>query len=284
MIEIPYKSRTLLVPESWNEMTPAQVRGYADVVYPLRRKIFNLGEAGELHVKEQYIDLFEQVRLSMLYHLMGLPLLEYLKLKADMVVYLLNEEKLTDFLWLNYELDNNPFPQLGKFYGPTDFAQLSFEEFSLVDRAFIDCYDYEKHDTIDAELNEFIATLYRAQDDGYDPLSPLTSGDAREPFNQFTVKYRLEEIAPIDRPTKLAVLMWYESSRDLAVANNEIVFKDSGGKGEETTLADTMLAIGGGIQHFDLVRTSSVMLVLADLKRMIIEENKRRKKHEAHTT
>lgn len=282
MIELQIHNRkghtVHMVPESWSELTREQLIMYATIVYPHRKKMFSIENEKDLVVNDGWQEVFDNVRMGMLYALVNIPFKQFAKLTDEFVHDMLYCMRIVDFIFMEYDLDSNLIASVEvdekKYYGPVSFELLTWDEFAYADKHFIDFVKEAKEES----LNQFFAALYRAQKINYNPADPSSDGDIREPFNLHTIEYRLPDIAKISQAEKIAALIWYECERDVMIANNEVVFTGAGAAGKLSP-AETVLHIAGGLANFSLVRNSPALLVVSDLKRMITEHNNMKRKH-----
>jgi hypothetical protein len=154
------------------------------------------------------------------------------------------------------------------WYGPKDFAYLSFEEMQLADSHFIAYTNTSE----EVELDRFMSILYR-------PKNDKKYGDNRQAFDADFSSDSYTQLAKIQTAEKVASMIWYESQRDLMIENYSECFSEANG-GEKQTLQEMMLAIGQGIENYNLVRTTSALVVYADIKRVLLENEKLKHKNQ----
>jgi hypothetical protein len=249
---------------------------YAAIVYPYRKKMFRIENDTDIVVNDGWEDVYQRVSLGMLYALLNIPHEQFILLSDEFIHDLLYGMRVLNFIFMEYDLEPNLIASVDtngkKYYGPSSFELLTWDEFSFADTHFIDFVKTANEDS----LNLFFAALYRLAKNKYNPADPNTDGDIREPFNMHTIEYRLSDIKSVSQAEKIAALIWYECQREVMINDNDIVFT-----GAETTEqmppAETVLHIAGGLANFNLVRTSPALLVVSDLKRIILESKKMKK-------
>ncbi len=97
-----------------------------------------------------------------------------------------------------------------KYYGPADaLYNLEFGEYLTAENYFT---QYLKTSD-EGALDKLIATLYRRQDKDFDPEEFNYRGDRREPFNYHNIDARARKLSKIDKPLKLAIMLFYEGCR-----------------------------------------------------------------------
>lgn len=291
----PTGSKEVHFPTEWAELSAEQLQAYCNFIYPYRGQVFQVFESNLL-IKEGREDQYFQMANAMLFSLLNISIQEYLQFDGEAVRQLIYDEKVLQFLFLEYNLWINPIQQLSVversrnarkvvYYGPINgFAQLSLSEFLDADEAY---RNYLKA-TNDVTLSEvemliqLVAILYREQKENYNPKSPDTNGDCREKYNDLTVQYRIEDISKIDTSILLSIFIWFESAKNIITEKYQVCFKSSPDSGhvEPSRDIDPILTISRNMQNYDYFKNAPAMLVLEDIKKQILnaEELKAKQK------
>jgi hypothetical protein len=259
------------IPENWNELTRVQLVDYCRYIFPYRKLVFSVDDDNNIVINKGYEETANHMYAGMLFSLLDMQPNDFVKLEASFIHDLIFNQKLLNFLVLEYDLESNLIDMVRVnnvcYYGPSSFSQLTWDEFVIADRAYLDFIKTGDTDYLD----NFFATIYRKLDKNWNPEDPDTTGDKREKFNMFTIQIRKPFVAQIPLPEKLAALVFYECERDLMIANNSTVF--TAGSGDPVPPADTVLSIAGGLANFNIVRESKAIVVISEIKRLI-KQNK----------
>lgn len=179
------------VPTCWNELTADQLTVIAGLV----------------HIRQGDIYRF---RISVIKCLMKLKWHHILTLKDRIV------DLYPYFDWLEQEntltIQKYEYLKVGKikFYGPIgDFETLKADEWTDADTAFLDYHTSKE----EADLDKFVAVLFRERKKGVWPGSAFWKNDWRQDYNEHTVNLRAQYLTGIDKRVKLGILTWYQGCR-----------------------------------------------------------------------
>lgn len=274
------KPKVINFPSEWEELTAPQVEAYCRYVYPYRNQVFEVLN-NELYIKEFREPQFIEICRAMLFSIIGIKLNQFNKIHNKIIKQLIFKEKILHFLFLEYNLWINPMPKLSvversrnakkAYYGPINgFAEISLSEFLDADEAY---RSYLNNSDI-TELNNFVAILYREKSADFNPKSPSTNGDCREPYNDLTVKFRVDNIAKLSLTKKLAVFIWFESCKNFITEKYEVIFKSSGQTESEADAIDPILQISRNALNYNQFKNLPVMLIFEDIKKQNLESEK----------
>lgn len=273
-------------PSEWEELTAAQVEAYCRYVYPYRQQVFEVVD-NELYIKEFRDEQFIEICRAMLFSIIGIKFIQFNKIHNKIIKELIFKEKILHFLFLEYNLWINPMPQLSVversrnakkvYYGPVNgFAEITLSEFLDADEAY---RTYLNTSDV-ADLDNFIAIIYREKSKDFNPKSPDTNGDCREPYNDLTVKYRLENISKLPLAKKLVPFIWFESCKNFITDKYEVIFSASDterSRSAEADAIDPILQISRNALNYNKFKNLPVMLVFEDIKKQILETEKLKK-------
>ena len=108
------------------------------------------------------------------------------------------------------------------FYGPTDgLGNVRYLEYMHAENHLANFYKHSNK----YYLDQFIATLYRQQDPGYNPKSIDHAGDRRQKFNDFLVKDHAEYVKHAKPEVKTAILLWYQGCKYYLVHKYPFIFE-----------------------------------------------------------
>lgn len=281
MIEIALhftpKPKVINFPSEWEELTAPQVEAYCRYVFPYRQQVFEVID-NELFIKEFREEQFIEICRAMLFSIIGIKLIQFNKIHDKIIKDLIFNEKILHFLFLEYNLWVNPMPEIVKpnfaYYGPVNgFAEITLAEFLDADEAY---RSYLNNSDV-ADLDNFIAILYREKSKDFNPKSPDTNGDCREPYNDLTCKFRLENISKLPLAKKLVPFIWFESCKNFITEKYEVIFKSSGQTETEADAIDPILQISRNALNYNKFKNLPVMLVFEDIKKQF-QETERLKK------
>lgn len=270
-------------PTEWEELTAAQVEAYCLYVYPYRNQVFQVMD-GELYIKEFREAQFVEICRAMLFSIIGINFKQFNKIHNQIIQDLIFEEKILHFLFLEYNLWINPMPKLSVversrnakkvYYGPVNgFAEITLAEFLDADELY---RSYLENSEV-ADLDNFVAILYREKSKDFNPKSPTTNGDCREPYNDLTVKFRIDHIAKLPLTKKLAVFIWFESCKNFITDKYEVIFKSSTPADGTADEIDPILQISRNALNYNQFKNLPVMLIFEDIKKQIQENEKLKK-------
>jgi hypothetical protein len=268
------KPKVINFPTEWEELTAPQVEAYCRYVYPYRQQVFEVLD-NQLYIKEFREPQFIEICRAMLFSIIGIKLNQFNKIHNKIIKQLIFEEKILHFLFLEYNLWVNPMPEIVKpsfaYYGPVSgFAEISLSEFLDADEAY---RSYLANSEV-TELNHFVAILYREKSADFNPKSPSTNGDCREPYNDLTVKFRVDNIAKLSLTKKLAVFIWFESCKNFITEKYEVIFKSSGQTESQADAIDPILQISRNALNYNQFKNLPVMLIFEDIKKQNLESEK----------
>lgn len=289
MIEIALhftpKPKVINFPSKWEEITAPQVEAYCRFVYPYRQQVFEVIN-NELFIKEFREEQFIEICRAMLFCIIGIKFTQFNKIHNKIIKDLIFKEKILHFLFLEYNLWVNPMPEIKckdvqlnvstTYYGPLNgFAEITLAEFLDADEAY---RNYLNNLDI-TDLEQFVSIIYREKSKDFNPKSPDTNGDCREPYNELTCKFRLENISKLPLDKKLVPFIWFESCKNFITEKYEVIFKSSGQtEGEaDADAIDPILQISRNALNYNQFKNLPVMLVFEDIKKQF-QETERFKK------
>jgi len=264
------KTTQLNFPNSWNELTPAQLLYIADY-----------WQAWQWLVKENLPLL--KVRAQLLLALSGLTKRKDVKALCDQLSFIdeSTEENIldvTNFVFEKNTLTKNLFPKLrGKFFtswvGPRDrLADLSIYEFSFA----FDCYLKYSKTNDEKQLNNLVAILYR---EGTSRDEFLKSGNTKVPFILNLVEQRAKQITKLDDKYKQAVYLFFSGCLDALATQYPLIFKSSGSNNTNATFIDTIIGMSGDkFGSFDETKEQNIYIVFKELTELIVQSEKMNKK------
>lgn len=159
-----------------------------------------------------------------------------------------------------------------KYYGPGDkLEHLAFWEWVKADTYYGNYFDTRKVRWID----ELVAVLYRPARDEFNPLDPEGSGDIREVYADHVKDKRVEVVAKWPLEVKLAILLFFQGSREQIIRRRKKIFKP--GKGGESKVnaqsvwLQVLRKMSKGPLEFDAVAKLPYDTVLFELEQRIDE-------------
>lgn len=266
------KSVITKVPSNWDECTTKQAEIFFTYVYPNFHQIFEYGENGLPKIKN--FDEYRAAANILLFHLLNIRKSKFCRISRIERDRLIFEEKLIDFFFISKYLNNlawrvKPGLFSKRLFGPrNNFEQVTFEEFGFAQNYYKAHYIGEKK-----ALDLFCSLFYRPAKPDYNPNSPLTDGDIREPFNRFTVEKRVKKVAKIPLWVKFSLLTWFDDCLNaLAIANPECFTKKTENYNDSTfSFYDLALSLGDGNSGAKDILKENVKLVFKDLRRRTVE-------------
>ncbi len=205
IINLPFKKEIRIpirmkrnVPEKWNEMSGKQFKKTIKFLYPEK--------FGQQLDKTQSQLLVSKVLLNINW-LVFFALTTVQKVQLNWLTLFLYQEKneLTKNLLPSFKI---PFGK--RLYGLGDnFDNLIGSEFIIADNHFFNYFSSGNT----ADLDKFVACLYRPKRKNYNPHSPDFKGDIREDFNSFLVDARAKKLAKVSLAKKLMAYTYYIGCR-----------------------------------------------------------------------
>jgi hypothetical protein len=186
---------------------------------------------------------------------------------------------------LNPRITINLIPEImvqgRKWYGPADgLTNISFHEYMVAETHTMDFL----RTADDAHMCKVIATLYRPADAGADPSSPAFSGDLREPFNDFLVEARANDVATLDSSIRTAIMLFYYGCRYHIRNMFPEPFAGAAASAHGNTLR-SYLDLVTALSHNDVtkneeIRRTNLYEVMISLQHMVKEANAMKKSFE----
>jgi hypothetical protein len=272
-IELLIKGKPVItrVPSNWDECSPKQAEAYFTYVYPNFNEIFEYGESGLPKIKN-----FEEYRSAaniLLFHLLNIGKSKFWRISKVERDRLIFDEKLIDFFFTSKYMNNlawkvKPGMFSKRLFGPrNNFEQVTYEEFGFAQNYYKAHYLGEK-----SALDLFCAIFFRPAKPDYNPESPHTDGDIREPFNRYNVEKRVKQVENIPLWVKFSLLTWFDDCLNaLAMANPECFTKKTEVHNNSTfSFYDLALSLGDGNKGASEILKENVKLVFKDLHRRTV--------------
>lgn len=258
--------KTFMLPQSWNELTGAQLVAIAPLL--LQR------------------ELSITIRAYIAFILCGFGKAAFTAKatrKPDGYDYFANEliDQIVpriDFLFDKNQLTAQLLPVLKvkkrfrffgstELYGPADdFNNLTIAEFADAEACLT---QYEQtHD--DIWFNRFVAVLYRPRKSKADIASPQFNGDYRQPYNFHLNDFIAAMLTGLKHSEKAAVLLWYYGCRSSFVESNAFLFRGQGSTGGGT-FTDVIHSLAGP-KFGTLEETGRVLLKIAAKELFLMQE------------
>lgn len=255
------------VPETWDEMTPEQVR------FIFRK--YEEYACGQIS--------FDQLKISAVYNLIGLSKPSRKALVPSALENIARLTELADFMFrkeesgamsLTFDSLRNPLPfvyaGLKFMTGPSDACvNLTFGEFRNASMCLNRFFETGE----EIHLNECIAYLYRPRS-----LSANKAGRAVKPVEADGFETDLDRISGIPGWQKTLIMMWFSSvigflqSGKLVISGEEVDMsalfaKDGDGSGPAATWNDVLmqLAKDGSMGDVDAVDAQPLMIVILNM-------------------
>lgn len=198
---IYHKSKSFLLPENVEELTGKQF----------------IGIAGLLH--QEYTTALA-ASLQALRILAGMSRWKFLCLSSEVKM---NALEHVQWIFDKISITKNLIPEYKSFHGPDEeLNNMTLAEFHFAEKY----YSQIKDEDYDA-LPHLIATIYRKAKPGYDK-SLDKDGDARQKFNSNVVDFYAKQITKWPDAVKYAILIFYDSCRDLIAKENKEIFSGTG--------------------------------------------------------
>lgn len=201
-------------PSSWNALSTKQIRQYIRYMMIRLPEIIDF-KTKEIINSELYLDCY----LNLIRLWSGHPKKYFFKMTGDQARLLTFEWKLLDFLFVENNLIINPCPKVKVWYRlkryvlyapPEDLRHtITADEFRFADRA----YEAFKLTQEIKYLDQLLAVMLRPKARNYSPISPDTTGDPREEFNNNTIQHRMNIVSAIPVIDKYAIYLWYDGCR-----------------------------------------------------------------------
>jgi hypothetical protein len=163
--------------------------------------------------------------------------------------------------------------QAQHFYGPREaFRTLRFDEF-----IFADSYYLRYLQTQDvAQLDLFVAVLYRPERRPYRPEAVDYPGDRRQDFNEHLVPARARQLARLPLATKQAVLLYYQGCRRLLEQRYDYVFRDDNSQqAGQSGWQEVLHELAGGVHRLDATAHQGLANVLREMNRVLRQHAER---------
>lgn len=133
-------------------------------------------------------------------------------------------------------------------------------------------------------LNKLVATLYRPARKDYDKR---IHEDIRLPLSDHGIKYHLREVEKTDLETKLAILKWFDSCRNMLAKNFPLVFpkpKENTRSTNPITMINQGSTNGGGwlqliselagsMDNYDKIGNTNLIIAMTDISHRIKKSN-----------
>lgn len=225
-----WAKKTLLLPEKWEELSPAQYCGICEAIY----------EAGENKVALK-IELLKILTGLKRWQLKFLGVENVIKLMA-LTEWTLEKPQFIKQLLPVVKVKNRPY------FGPYEaISNLVNIEFKAAEQHIKEWRAYSQQMTetpelltnlwqdVDAlmHLYRFVATIYRPGKEDYDHVAD-PEGDIREKYNPNTVEARAKLFFK-EMPVSYAkaILLWYQCCREFMYLQYEDIFSGGGEEVQE---------------------------------------------------
>lgn len=261
MIPFCIYNKIFHLPESWNELTGAQLVRLSAI---LQKEELTLGDRLLMFRICTGMGWYYFHQLAFMPGWLSEKL--YWK-KAETMLGIHRNLHLLEFLTKGNTLTTQLLPRLGRFYGPeSEFGNLTMKEFSYSELHYL---GYREHKDRDS-LVKLVATIYRPAKKSYDRRKN-EDGDVRVPFNEHLVDHFAKQIRKMSTRKLLAVYYWYEGCRLRLIELFPKVFD-----GKESDLESfglfslvTNVAEDGVLGNFYEIQTQYVHVVLLRLTERI---------------
>lgn len=199
--------RLYTVPQSWNELTHAQLRDCLMILH------------SDMEV--------DQARLHLLRSLIGAT---WFRMWLHGVKELDDKLYLVDWMLEKNTLTENLLPWYRDWYGPASgFNNLLISEFIFTEEYYRLWRNEElPEDDRHYALDKLVGILYRPGRKNYDKIRN-PAGDIREPFNDNLIEYNAFCVGLWPFPVKQAIAFWYQGCQQSLVAEFPKVFGGGGG-------------------------------------------------------
>jgi hypothetical protein len=282
-LQINVNGKKHLIPNAWNELSALQLKAFINLILVRFDQVFEI-EGKSIFVRNE--QKWNITRLSLLYYLLDLPKKVFRQLDEYQLDDLINGFNLLKFLFEECKLTKNHVPFIcsyfQKLYSPgDDFSKIEGEEFSYADSQFI---RYKQTKNV-AFLDRLIAILYRKKDKNYNPEDSGSSDDLRESFNPKSIESRIKIVRKIPLHKKLAILLWYEGSRNLLPVRYPNIFTDEKqSDANNFGWVGVLLASSGGkFGSYNETKRTRLLLLLAESERFCLEALLIKRKHTANS-
>lgn len=280
MTKIEIAGKKFNIPESWNEMTRAQLLKVAAIAMDqhsaLEFKILVLlaltgWKMAYTSVKWHYrfiIDWKTVVEIQIFQLNELLHQLDFLTKETET-----RNGKVT---FIYSKLYENKILHYGLFfrkYGPADqLFNITFGEYLAADTYFNRYFETNNQEFLD----KLVATLYRPKKKG-NRKEIKASGDVREPFNSHTVESRAKHLQYADPALKTAVLLFYQGCKHALIERFPNVFRnDGGGRSRYGALSLVDSLTNGDVTKSESIRSQYLYDVFVHLDNLV-EQNERMK-------
>jgi hypothetical protein len=257
-------NKTYNVPENWDDLSLPQQEIAATKLVPAIPKFWMQNEDGKYEIVSH--ELASQMRLLALQLVLGMNPEEFYEMNAEDAHFLINEEKVTDFIF------NQRGPLVLKntkhrgLVGPSDKLNgISAIEWFTASRF----YDFFKQTEDPKFLLPFLACFFR----------PLKEG-ARAKFDIRTVEQREKIVAKMPTSQQVLTCLWYESNRDRLAKNHEDAFKEAGGEGDFLEML-LQLAKDGPFGTMEQTQHTEVDMVMTEINRVSRENRELKEKYKS---
>lgn len=232
------------VPKTWNELSADQLCRVASVLFSGQRDIYRL--------RIELLRIVMQLKWHHLLLIGGERLIDLF----PFVRFIESEINLTDNKITDIKLAGV------RCFGPIgDFSTLTADEWTDADDAFVAF----RQSNDPADLDIFVAILFRPTVPGLTPRSHNWQNDHRQPYNEYAVPWRVKHMESVPLATKLAVLLWYQGCRREWEELFERVFQSKGDGPESFGWQETVLKLSGS-EFGDLQKTQRTPMYKLMLK------------------
>lgn len=255
------------LPENFQELNQLQLEVWAEIIWHKKLDWFKTDKDGKIRIEDEHEYVAHHIEFARI--LLMCPPHIWAYVGYEDIRNMLFTWKITaPFFEGVPELKQNPCGCFGQFIGPADLDIMNAWEFSHVDSQYL----RYKQTTEDEDLNRFISYLYREADPDFDPMSPDSSGDPRERFNENTEPLRRPFFSEIPKRKKLLVLFWYESWRMEMPKYFKHIFSkpnQNAARSKPEGWLKIFLAAGDGAKHFHSIKNTNINILLSDIDRVM---------------
>lgn len=255
-------SETYPIPTKLDECNEWQLATYAREFILNRTALFSELPDGTVTIKNRL--RYEVAMMRLLHASIGCEWKLFAKISAEQKHYLVYDAKLLEFYFKD-NFTKAPAITINGLIGPKNHYQLTAEEFSFADTAYI---AYHKTESLQA-LNTFIAVIMRKPKLLAWLLNPV---DKREDFDKNTIENRLPIVATSPTDCKLALWFWYHKYRAELPNKYPFAFSSSNeSKAASNGWLDVLLssAENGTFGNYQTTCKTQHHLVFTDLNRRI---------------
>jgi hypothetical protein len=236
-------------------------------------------------------------KLIVLMQSMSLPLYQRLQFQAFYLLFA-NRTERTDIMLCTQSLrDFDQYTEqkikiiAGTFvqlYGPeSGLANCSFWEYIKAEKYYLNYLATNEREWLD----KMVATLYRTKKTKY---RKNTDPDIRIPLNDHSMNFQLARVKKIDIHTKMAILKWFDSCRNLLAVNFPTVFTKAEIKAENknalemikqgpntnvrhTAWLNLIAELAGSMDNYEKIGNTNLYVALNDIAHRIRKKSTKTK-------